>query len=510
MPYNPAGGPRPEDLSPNAFQPIGVNGQASQAELYTIYDRPLPEQTDLFARHARNMPFGTMLRLMGFGRPSKTPTIGHYEEPWIHDLLEIGAVVTPAAAPGDSAVVSIASGAHYNTGVTVGGNARQATYPLVGDVVELPGSRIQAQITAKDTSLIPNRVTLTPLKAADDLTGELAAEDSLAILYNLHAEASGLPPGRAPRVMKYTNSFGLVKHSFGATGFELTNAVYHETVAGRPDSAGDSIYAMIQNHELVRFEQSKSGLLMFGQQADNIISASTELAFDVPVDSTEGFIDFAVTSGTVDTYTVNSYALDDFNVVANTLLNERAAATNDVCGYIGPDLFTEIEDAFTQVLVSNLVHTVDRLVPGYESYLNDQYAQGLTSEPSDAMLSFGYNAVRKNGFLFHLKRLDDFADIRRAGADGYGYPNWAIWHPMSWSTDALSGNSRPTIGYEWKQLNDYSRENVFGHLAGAGVGGDNTPYGPAVNQFDSMKYFLMAHLAFHGATGNQLVVQNPA
>jgi len=509
MPYSPTPGTRPEDLNPNAIQPIVAGGRVSQEEFETVYERPIPEQMWLFSRHANYVGFASLLRMMGFAVPSSNPTIGHFEAPWIHDLLHVGGIVTPAANPGESTVVSIDPSAHYDTGVTVGGAAREATYPVVGDVIELP-NRVQVQVTDKDTSVIPNQVTLTPLKAADDITGEIAEDDKLPIFTNLHAESSGLPAGRAKRIMKYGNTFGLVKHSFGATGFELTNSVYHETIPGQPGSAGESSYLMIKTDELVRYEHSKSNLLLFGQQADNLTDTTTESGIDMPIYGTEGFVEFASTSGTPDGYTVGSYDITDFDVVANILLDERSAASNDVIGWLGPDLFTEIENSFTTTLEQNLMHTVDRIVDGYSGYANEMYQQGLTSDPSDATLSFGYSAIRKNGFVFHMKRLSEFNDIRRGGAAGSSYRNWGIWYPMSWTRDTLSGEDRPTIGYQYKALNEYSRENVFGSLPGAGVGGDNTPFGAAVTEYDTMRYFLMSHLAFHGAVGNALVVQQPA
>jgi hypothetical protein len=512
MPYTPTLGTRPEDLSPNAFQPTGNFGFASQEEVYTLYDRPIPEQTWLFQRHAKYTGFATMLRLMGFGMGSSTPTVGHFEKPWIHDLLHVGAVVTPAVDPGDSAVISIDASAHYDASVTVGGNARQATYPIVGDVIELD-NRVQVYVAAKDISVTPNQLTLTPLKATDDISGTaIEADDKFAILYNLHAESSGLPAGRVPRIVKYTNTFGVIKHSFGSSGFELTNSVYHETVPGQPGSAGEPVMVMIKDDEIVRYEMAKSGLLLHGRTADNLTAtgAATESGIDMPITSTEGFIDFAVTSGTVDTYTVGSYALADFNVASQIYLDERSTASNDILGWLGGDIFVEIEDELIDVLDQNPIYAVDRLINGYADYMNSQYHQSLTREQADAAIAFGYTALRKNGFMFHFKRLSEFNDKRRAGADAYNYSNWAIWQPVSWTTDALSGNNRATVGYEYKQLGNYSRENVFGSLPGAGVGGDNTPFGKAVSQYDTQRYFLISHCAFHGAVGNGLVVQNPA
>lgn len=503
MPYTPAVTPA-APLRPAAFQPVATGGIASENELYTIYQRPIPEQFDLFARHMQYVGFGTMLKAMGFTRQISTPTTGHYEEDWLVDPITVGAVDTAAVNPGDDAIIELHADDMFSTGV----GALVTSYPIVGDVIELPDGT-QAQVTAKDTTVDPHLVTLTPLLATGDLSG-IAPDDVIGIIYNLFAEASGLPPGRAPRIFKYTNTLGLVKHTFGATGNELTNSVYHETIPGQPGSRGQSIYTKIERDELIRYEMAKSGLLVFGQQADNLVDTNTALGYDTPISGSEGFVTFARTSGNQDTYTGGSYDTTDFDTAAAILLDERSAATNDIIGWLGPDIFTEIENSFTTTLVNNLIHSVDRIVDGYASYANSQYPQSLTQNGTDATLSFGYSAIRKNGFTFHMKRLGEFGDTRRLGGAAYSYRAWAIWHPISWAMDKLSGSTRSTIGYEYKGLGPYSRDNVFGSLPGAGVGGDNTPYGKAVTEFDTMKYFLMSHCGFHGATGNQIVVQQPA
>ncbi len=66
MPYIPVTGPRPEDLQPNNFSPAANNGIASEVELYTIYQRPIPEMTATFERHVGYVGFATMLKCHGF------------------------------------------------------------------------------------------------------------------------------------------------------------------------------------------------------------------------------------------------------------------------------------------------------------------------------------------------------------------------------------------------------------------------------------------------------------
>lgn len=509
MPYTPTLGTRPADLGVNAFQPVGASGIVSEEEVYTLYQRPIPEQMWLFERHANYVGFATLLRMMGFGMMTSTPTVGHFENPWQHDLLHIGTVTTDATAAGESATCTLHADSHYDTGATVSTAARRATYPVVGDVIELFNG-VQCYVASKTTSTTTHSVVLTPLKSTDDITGVIQAGDKFGIIYNLHAEASALPNGRAPRIVKYTNTLGVIKHTFGATGHELTNSVYHELIPGQSGTAGQSIEVKIKADEIIRYEHAKSGLLLFGQQVTNLSTTNNLLGIDIPITGTEGFINFANTAGTSDTYTVGSYELADFDTAASILLNERSAAQNDIMGWLGPDIFTEVENSFTNALVNNLIYTVDRIVPGYSDYMNQQYHQGLTQNSTDAVLSFGYTAVRKNGFLFHLKRLSEFNDIRRLGGSDYDYRNWALWYPLSWTRDSLSGANRPSVGYEYKGLGRYTRENLFGSLPGAGVGADNSPYGKAVNAYDAIQHYLISHIGFHGAVGNSIVVQKPA
>lgn len=507
MPYSPTLGTRPEDLTPNVYSPA-ANGLASEVEMYTIYDRPIAEQMWLFERHAGYVGFATMLAAMGFRNGSNTPTIGHYENPWTEDLVKIGSIVTPAGGAGNDIVVALHADNMYNTAVTSGGSARQASYPVVGDVIETY-DRVQARVTAKDVTVNPHRLTLTPLKSTVDLDSSINATESYGILYNLFAEGSELPKGRAPRIVKYTNTFGVVKHSFGSTGHELTNAVYHEVIPGDESSAGDTIFARIKADEIRRYEMSRSGMLVFGQTADNLTELVTETNLDTDISSTEGFVDFALTSGTTDTYTAGTYTIQEFDDISNVYFDERVTNNPDIICWDGPDISTETENAFVNVLQQNLAPFVDRIIDGYGSYRANQFHEALDGKSSDATLAFGYSAIQKNGFVYHFKRLSEFNDIRRAGGSSYGYRKWRIAMPITWTTDSLSGNRRPTIGYEFKQLNDYSRENVFGDLPGAGVGG-NTKYGKAVKEADAMKYFLISHIAMHCAVGNGLVVQQPA
>ena len=204
-----------------------------------------------------------------------------------------------------------------------------------------------------------------------------------------------------------------------------------------------------------------------------------------------------------------AYTLDDFDTAAQLFYDERAVTTNGVCSFDGPNIAAVSENAFQQVLVNNLDHTIDRLIPGFTAGREDGYHEDLDHDASDATISFGYTAIKKLGIIFHMKRLSEFNDVKRAGSSSYGYQNYRIITPTGYITDRQSGDQRSMVGYEYKKMNDYSREHVFGDLPGAGVGGDNTPFGKAVNQFDTYEKFMISHIGGHFACANKIVTQRP-
>lgn len=498
MPYTPT-----TEAAP--FAPA-ANGITSQAETYNIYSRPIAERTALFARHNNYVGFSTFLKAMGFSRGSDTPTVGHYELPWQQDTITIGAITTASTGVGTPVTFELDASNMYNTGVTSGGTSVQASYPLEGDVFELYDNT-QVRIKTKDVSVSPHRITVDPLDNTIDLATRLLVTEEYGIQFNLFAESTGLPPSRAPRIMKYTNEFGLIKHACRVTGHELTNAVYHETIPGDASSARQSIYQTMKVEDVNRYERSKSNLLLFGKIATGLTELVTATNIDTPITSTEGLVPFGLTSGFVDTYTVGAYAITDFDVIANKYYDERSISNGNLLTLDGPTISTETENVLNSFFSNDLTPFINNIIPDYSMAL-DGYQEGL--DEGDNTVGLGYSVIRKNGLTFHMKRLSEFNDIKGVGSTNYKYRNYRVTVPVGFTTDVRTSTSRPMCGYEFKQLGNYSREDVVGDIAGAGVGGSNTPYGKAVNEIDNYSQFMISHIAGHWAVGNAIVMQIPA
>ena len=77
------------------------------------------------------------------------------------------------------------------------------------------------------------------------------------------------------------------------------------------------------------------------------------------------------------------------------------------------------------------------------------------------------------GYDYGFFKAPAFNESVGAGAPGYDYPGWQIVTPIGYTADKGTGESRPTIGYEYKiGRNGYSREEVIADFAG--VGGAST------------------------------------
>lgn len=500
MAYTPYMAPanRPDDLNPNRFGEVG--GSVQNQEVVSAYDIYKPnELIQVFERHSFSAGFRLMLKAMGFNRGTAAPTTGHYEYPWRKDLVRVNAIITASAGAGNNMVVELESASMFSTGVTSSGTAQVGSYPVVGDIIKLP-SGVKAYISAKSTATNPHRLTLTPVDSTVDLDAHVAANEEYFISDRAFAEGSGLPAGRTPRVIKYANEFQIVKAAAASTGSEMTNQTYFQPIPGQEGS----FYLQTQWSTLYDFEQACDGALLWGTSIDNVLIASTDLGFDVPVKGTEGLLDFASTNGYTVNYTTGALAVQDFDSISRLYELERIGV-RDIMSWQGVDYFHEIENALQTLLNADLSAQL------YKKYMDDGSMQGeqpFTNE--DLFINIGFTGIKKGGFSYGWKLLHAFNEAMGAGSDLYDYTHWAVYHPMGFVTNKATGALMPTVGYEYKQLGNYSRETVIAEIAGVGVAGTGTPYPIAVNVNDIHRVGYVSELSFHGTCANHMMLHTPS
>lgn len=500
MAYSPniASADLPVGLDVSGFSSVG--GQvASQKIIRSLYDYdPFAIYQAVAQRHSEMPGFRMMLRMQDAARRVSAPTTGHYEQDWKTSLVNILSVVTPSGGAGQTAVLELATTSMYNAGATIGGSARQASFVRVGDVLQSPGG-VAARVEAKTTSTTPHRITIKPLLTADDVAGEFAANETYAIFSNMWAEGSGLPESVVPRITKYTNSFQIIKDGAAITGTELTNKTFVQWTAGQDGS----IFVEMEKSAMYRYERATCYALLFGVAADNLTENSTSVGHDVSITGTQGLIPFIEGNGHVDTYTVGSYDISDFDQTA-TLLRQERVGTWKITTYDGYGIFQETENALQDLLNANLsVELLKDLGKG----MNVSGESMQPFEDSDFSFYVGFRALKKSGFTFYFHLLHEFDEVVGAGAAGYDYPNYRIAVPLGTATDKANGSNVPFVSYEYKGLNGYDRHDLVDQYGGVGTG---PVVGRASNQYDLTQMGIVTELAGHFACPNRCVIQKPA
>jgi hypothetical protein len=497
-PYmNPAN--RPDDITPPMYS--GVGGGIQSQEVISTYDIYAPnELVQVFERHNHRPGFRVMLKSMGFDRGTAAPTTGHYEYPWRKDLVRVNSVITASTGPGTDVVIELTAGSMFDTQVSVSGAARKASYPIENEMV-IGNDGKKAFISNKDVTTDPHRLTLTPVKSTEDIALSFVGGEAYFISDNAHGEGTGLPAGRTPRVIKYLNDFQIVKTACGSTGSEMTNQTYFQPIPGQEGS----FYLQTKWSNMWTHEDRCDGALVWGQTIDNVTVNASELGHDVGVKGTEGFIDFTLLNGYESNYSPGSLAITDFNVIGGIYEAERVGVRN-VMAWQGYNMYVELEDVLQNLLSGDVAALLMSKFVTYDGGLGDEFQP---VDDKDFAMNIGFRALKKGGYDYSWMLLHAFNEAMGAGADVYDYDQWAIYHPLGFVEEKSSGSARATIGYEYKQLGNYSREVVIADISGVGVAGTGTPRPMAVNQFDVHKTGMLSEIAFHGACANHLIIQRP-
>lgn len=483
---------------------IGSNGSTYVSETFggTIYDfDPYAIMTLVHERHMRVSDFRFILKALGMSRAVKAPTTGHYERDWHYNSIKLGTTITPTSGAGTDVVIGLHADAMFAGGMEASGSAIKQSDIKANDILEFADG-VQGFVVSKNTSTDPHRITVRPL----DSTLEIATPtsgDLVAIVTNAFPEGSGLPKGRFPRVILYTNEFHISKASAGITGSNLTNELFIQ-FPGTP--AGSSLWNVVSEDMMADFERMANGALLFGKQNDNLTLFVTDLEHDVPVKTTQGMLDWATTYGHTQLYTAGSYSLADFDAIGRVMTQERCPDRTFMT-LDGYDIFIETENLLADEFDSDKTPFLMKSISSGAGVPLDNFQP---FESSDFDFYVGFKAVRKGGYNFIFKQLHEFSDVQGVGTSAYTYPGTRVCVPIGGTRKNLeNGTSGFAWGYEYKALNGYSREVVFGNIAGIGVGGTNGFVPAPVHGNDYMQNGIVGEFAGHFACPNQSHIQKP-
>lgn len=500
MGYTPFVSPanRPLDIQPPAYS-AGEGAQTQQ--IYSQLDLYTPaEMVRVYERHSRPVGYRLMLKAYGFTKGSQTPTVGHYEYPWQKDLVTVGSIVTASTGAGTNVVIALAASNMYDPSATFGGAAVRGSYPVIGDMLMFADGN-KGQIIAKNTATNPHQLTIRPVKSTVNLATSIVVNENYFISDNAFGEGTGLPKGRVSRVMKYTNDFQIIKEAAMTSGSELTNQSYFEPMPGQTGS----FFMKVEWDTMQRFEDKCDGALIWGQTINNITTQNDILGLDVTVRGTEGLIEFASVNGYTVNYTVGSYTTQDFDVIARIYEQERIGV-HEIAGWQGIDIYQEQENALQALLNGDLTANLARERFAFDMEPNDE---NQLVDGNDFALRIGFRSLRKSGYNFSWKSLHAFNEAVGAGSGDYEYTNWSIWTPLGYTKSKGANETRGTVGYEYKELNGYSREHVIANLDGVGVAGTGGMSMTAVNQYDIRQLGMVSEIAAHNTCANNVILQTP-
>lgn len=483
---------------------VGSVGSSYVSETFTgtLYDfDPYAIMTLIHERHMRVSDFRFILKALGMSRGVKAPTTGHYERDWHYNAIKLGTTITASAGAGTSVVIALHADAMFAGGMSASASTVKNSDIKVGDILEFADG-IQGYVSAKNTSTDPHRITVAPLDSTTEIASPTSG-DLVAIVTNAFTEGSGLPQGRFPRISLYTNVFHIVKASAGVTGSNLTNSLFVQ-FPGTP--AGSSIWNVVTEDMMAEFERVANGALLFGQLTDNVEIFNSNLEIDVPLKTTQGMLSWATDFGHTQLYTVGSYSLADFDAIGRTMTQERCPDRTFMT-LDGYEIFIETENLLKDELGSDITPFLMKQIGMANGMPMDNFQP---FENSDFDFYVGFKGVRKGGYQFAFKQLHEFSDVQGVGATGYNQPHWRVCVPIgSTRTNKADGSKGFAWGYEYKELNGYNREVVFGNIAGIGVAGTNGFVPQPVHANDYMQNGIVGEIAFHGACPNQSYIQKP-
>lgn len=432
----------------------------------------------------QGMSYLMILKSLGFELPTARDDYEHYEERFIHDTFLIGAN-SSAGAAGASVTITVSpnSIAHYG--------AIYYLYPRLWDTVlfQTSGGEVTASVTAVTNN---NNGTATIKVTPNGLLSNIPALTTgleIVIISNGWAEGSTQPPGRLSGTDHYINHVQIVKESLNATGSEMTNQDWFDTLQ-EDDGGQKKILGYVMKGQIdldYRIAMLASNALLFQQPTDNTNTdlQDTTTPTNAFVKTTEGLIPATRRAGNTVPYTPGLFSTTKFNTMIK--IQDREFCGNDVLGLLGIDLHLEIEDTF-----------VDYFKETEISYV----VNGIFKGNEELATSVGFTSFRKGSRTFNFQRMGIFSHPKVGGASGYNFSKMGLFLPIDMKKDYKTGNAIPSIGCRYKELGPYSRKMEVWNVSGAGAGAKVIPQ-------DLANFYLRTHIGAHHIGANRFMLMDP-
>lgn len=468
----------------------GVISAAGSEGLFTAlqYFKDNPQgRRKLYEKHGYKKSFYMLLKEMGLGSGVKGPEYFHYETGWIKNTIVVGAVTTASGGANTPIIFSLKAESMLSK--TIDGSTVRFSYPLVGDIIEMPTDRTKkAIVTFKDETVNPHRLTVKPMSNYD-MAAYVVADARFFIAGDAHGEGQLGVKSRLTLEDRLSNQTQIFKQAYGETGSSLTNELPFELAKNGEGKNLGFLLKGSDDAQKRQYDAISMGLLT-GIRSNYVsqTDAGGLLGYDPIIKTTQGAIDFATEQGTEVSHTIGDLDVSSFDVISDIMKRERVAG-NKIAGFMGNGYRRELENSMLDFFMRDLATFAGKFKP--ESLAG--------SDPNDFFAWMGFSGVYKNGYYTLFNSLDEFDDIQGMGATGYQYTNSALWMPFeTMKNKGMDKRDVSSIGYRYKELNGYNREMEIIKTGGVSVITETST-------LDGMKIDFRSDIGGEWALGNAWV-----
>lgn len=433
--------------NPTGISATGTEGLFTALQLYA--DNPQVKRK-LYEKHGYRKSLYLILDQLGLGSPLKGPEFAHWEKDWFKQTFVIGSVVTPTGGAGNPIVIALKAESMLTK--TISGVSVPFSFPQEQDIIEMPGTRQKAIVTAKNTSVSPHQLTIKPMSNFD-MAAYVIADARFFISSNAWAEGTGAAKSRLSVDSRWYNYTQIFKARYSETGSSLTNELPYEPIPGKMGS-----YLLRGTDEAEKFLYDQiSGALISGIRSAYVAQDASELDYDPMVKTTQGMIDYGVTEGTDISHVIGGIDISHFDAVGEVMRRERVNSTT-INGWMGYGYRSEIENTLVDYFLRDLSTYANKFKP--------EVMNG--TDPKDFFAWLGFSGLHKNGYDFIFNTLDELDDPQGMGVDAYNYSHLGMWMPAATLKNKGEKRDIPSIGFRYKALDGYSRKYELWTTGGAG------------------------------------------
>lgn len=426
---------------------------------------------ELMSRYGEQyMPMFQFFRSMGREYPVAADTWYGHEENWYHRTITVKTLVA-AGAKGATVNVTLATADHDSAG---------NSYPRVNDIVTIPGTWVQAMITAKNvTTPSAHVITLKPLLTTQNIP-ELAANKVLAITNGAHGAGTGQPAGTVVGTTKRTFKAQIIKETIGAHGSQLVNEKWYTILDDNRSVKGYYSPGYARGDYLMALKMD--GAFTWGVVADNV----TETADDgstVTVNTTRGIFPWVQALGKTFEYSAGNMSIDDLDAVG-LYLKSQGVTSGIVLVLAGAKLLNDVDKA-TKDYIDGTGTDLTRV----ETVLWKGNRQ--------LSLSLNVKVITKGGITFVFKPMDVWSNPVTFGATGYNLDQYGLVIPLAKIKDPVDKVMLDNIATRYRAMDGYSRRFETWRVAGAGGG-------QYVSAIDAERTYFRAHIGLQLLKVNQM------